>query len=123
MDMVEVEFEPGSKLGFSIERNCVSKVAADGPAAAKGVKGGWVIRKVAGEDAPTKKEALMKMAAAAMKKGAMSFTFQTPLGDGIETHYCKDCDKFIKTDDFGDGALDEGPGKQICYSCAEFASW
>jgi len=118
LDSVEVEFEPG-KLGFSIERNVVSAVAEGGPAAEKKVAAGWVIRKVQGEEVPPDKAKLMKMAAVAMKKGPTTFVFQMPLEEG--THHCKDCDKFVAADDFDAGALDAGPGKQVCYSCSQYA--
>ena len=118
LDFMEIEFHPG-KLGFSIERNAVTAVTEGGPADEKKVKVGWVIRKVQGEDAPSDKAKLMKMAAAAMKQGPTTFVFQTPLED--DTHFCKDCDKFVSIADFDDGALDAGPGKQVCYSCSEYA--
>ena len=118
IDFVDVDFEPG-KLGFAIERNAVISVTEGGQAAEKKVKPGWVIRKVQGEEAPTDKAKLMKMVAATLKAGPITLTFQSPLEDG--THYCKDCDKFVPAVDFEDGALDDGPGKQVCYSCAQYA--
>eukprot|EP00966_Prymnesium_polylepis_P221095 5114181-Prymnesium_polylepis.1 len=118
-DLVDVAFEAG-KLGMSIEKNCVSGVAEDGAAAALKVKPGWVIRKVNGDDAPANRNAVLKMATAAMKAGQLRITFQTPLEDGIQ--HCTACDKFVPDGDF-DGAtvgLDAGPGKQVCAGCEEF---
>ena len=124
LDHVDVAFEAGSKLGMSIEKNCVCAVAEGGAAEALKVKRGWVIRNVNGETAGSNKAAIMKQAAKAMKEGRMVITFQTPLDDGTGCdHYCTVCDKFIEEDKF-EGAtngLDAGPGKQVCYSCEEYA--
>ena len=122
LDMVDVVFEPGVKLGMSIVKNCVSSVAAEGAAAEQKVQAGWVIRKVNGEDAPATKEKIMKLCASAMKSGQLTITFQTPLEEDAR-NYCKDCDKFLDTAAF-DGAtngLDAGAGVQVCSSCEEYA--
>lgn len=119
-DMVEITFEPG-KLGMGLEKNAVCSIADGGAAAALKVRVGWVVRKVNGDDAPPNKAAIMKLAAAAMKAGQLTFTFQQPLEDG--QHHCVGCDKFIDAAQF-DGAtndLEAGPGKQTCYSCEEYA--
>ena len=118
-DMVDVDFEPG-KLGMSIEKNCVSGVADDGAAAALKVLLGWVIRKINGEDMPANRAVIMKQAAAAMKAGKLTITFQCPLEDGL--HHCTACDKFVGESEF-EGAtkgLDAGPGKQVCAGCEEY---
>jgi len=95
-------------------------VAADGAAAAAKVEAGWVIRKVGNADAPPQKQAIMKLAAAAIKAGQLKMTFQFALEAG--QHHCSACDKFIDGGEF-DGAtngLDAGPGKQVCASCEEY---
>ena len=124
LDMVDKVFEPGVKLGMSIERNCVSSVAEEGAAAERKVQAGWVIRKVNGTDAPANKEKLMKLCAGAMKGGGtVTLTFQTPLeAEGTST-FCKDCDKFLETSAF-DGAtngIDSSAGVRVCVSCEEYA--
>lgn len=121
LDMVDVVFEPGVKLGMSIEKHCVKEVAAEGAAAEKKVQAGWVLRKVNGTDCPPSREKIMKLAAAAMKSGPVTITFQTPLEDDV-IYYCKDCDKFLAAEAF-DGAtngLDAGVGIQVCVSCEEY---
>ena len=118
-DLCEVTFAAG-KLGMSIEKNAVTLVVADGAAATQKVQVGWVIRKVNGEDAPPRKDAIMKRAAAAMKAGELKLTFQFALEDG--QHHCSACDKFVQAEEF-DGAssgLETGPGKQVCASCEEY---
>lgn len=124
LDHVEIAFEAGAKLGLSIERTCVSAVAEGGTAESLKVQVGWVIRQVNGEAAAGNKAAIMKQAGKAMKEGRLVLNFQTPLGDGSGCdHYCYSCDKFIEAEKF-DGAtngLDVGPGKQVCYSCEEYA--
>jgi hypothetical protein len=122
MDLVDVAFEPG-KLGMGIEKNAVASVAADGAAEKLKVKVGWVIRKVNGDDAPTNKTGIMKLAAAAMKSGQLTVTFQYPLEDGNQ--HCSACDKFMDASQF-EGVSEErglgvGPGKQMCYGCEEYA--
>ena len=76
------------------------------------------------EDAGANKGAIMKQAAKAIKEGSLTFTFQVPPGDGSGCdHYCSSCDQFVEEDKF-EGAtngLDAGPGKQVCYSCEEYA--
>ena len=74
------------------------------------------------EDAPTKKEGIMKATAAAMKAGgAVKFSFQVPLAEG-STHYCHSCDKFRPESDYDGGMLSEkGPGERMCVSCEEYA--
>ena len=119
-DMVDIVFEPG-KLGLGLEKHAVSSVADGGAAAGLKVQVGWVIRKVNGDDAPPVKATIMKLAAAAMKAGQLTVTFQQPLEDG--QHHCVGCDKFIDAAQF-DGATSDlaaGPGKQTCYSCEEYA--
>ena len=120
--MVDVVFEPGAKLGMSIEKHSVASVAEEGVAAQKQVKAGWVVRKVNGTDAPASKEKIMKLCASAMKAGNLTITFQTPL-DADAPYFCKDCDKFLAEDAF-EGAtngIDAGPGKRVCNSCEEYA--
>lgn len=122
LDLVDVEFEPGVKLGMSIERNCVKEVAADGTAEQKKVRVGWVLRKVNGTEVPPSKEKIMQLCAKGMKSGNLTITFQTPLDDDAP-YYCKDCDKFLATDAF-EGATngpDAGPGVAVCVSCEEYA--
>jgi len=122
VDMVEIVFEAG-KLGMALEKHAVSSVADGGAAAALKVKAGWVIRKVNDDDMPPDKAIIMKHAAAAMKAGSMTITFQQPLEDG--KHHCIGCDKFIDAAQF-DGAkndLGAGPGRQTCCSCEEFADF
>ena len=121
LDMVDVVFEPGQKLGMSLEKNAVSAVATGGVAEGLKVQVGWVLRRVNGDEAGATKAAIMKLCGAAMKAGAMTITFQTPLEDG--QHHCCACDKFIDSEQF-DGAsagLEVGPGKQTCCSCEEYA--
>jgi len=118
-DLCEITFAPG-KLGMSIEKNCACAVAEGGNAAQLKVQAGWVIRKVNGEDVAPTKEAIMKAAGAAMKKGELKITFQFPLEEGQQ--HCSACDKFVEAAEF-EGAsvgLDAGPGKQVCASCEEY---
>lgn len=120
LDLVDVEFEPGVKLGMSIERNCVKEVAADGTAEQKKVRVGWVLRKVNGTEVPPSKEKIMQLCAKGMKSGNLTITFQTPLDDDAP-YYCKDCDKFLATDAFATNGPDAGPGVAVCVSCEEYA--
>ncbi|KAK3246909.1 hypothetical protein CYMTET_43574 [Cymbomonas tetramitiformis] len=115
-----VEFQMG-KLGLSIEKNAVSSVGeAPSQALELGVKVGWVICEVNGEDVPAKKVNIMKKAAACMKEGPVKFTFRTPIADGF--HHCAACDKFLEVGEFdGEELSGNGPGKQKCLGCAEFA--
>ena len=120
MDTCEVVFEPG-KLGMSIEKNAVVSVTEGGAAANLQVAAGWVIRMVNGQDVPADKAAIMKLAAAAMKVGPLTLTFQWPMEAG--QHHCSSCDKFVDGAQF-DGVtngLEAGPGKQVCYPCEEYA--
>ena len=118
-DMKSAAFEPGAKLGFALERNAVCRVADGEAAAAAGVCVGWVVRQVNGAEAPANKAALMKAAAAAMKGGPVTLTFQTPAEAGAQ--FCKDCDKFVEAASFDGAQLEKGPGKQVCSSCEEYA--
>lgn len=118
--MVEVAFEPG-KLGMGLEKHAVASVAVDGAAAELKIQVGWVIRKVNGTDVPPNKATIMKHAAAALKAGQLTITFQQPLEDG--QNHCVGCDKFLDAAQF-DGAsqdLQAGPGRQTCYACEEYA--
>ena len=120
MDMVDLTFPAGQKLGMSIEKHAVRAVTEEGAAVELKVERGWVIRKVNGEDAPPAKAAIMKLCAAAMKTGLLTITFQFPLEAG-QAH-CSACDKFVDASEF-DGAthgIEQGPGKQVCYSCEEY---
>jgi hypothetical protein len=118
-DLCEITF-PQGKLGMSLEKNVVSAVAVDGAAATLKVVAGWVVRMVNGADAPPKKDAIMKLAGAAMKAGELRITFQFPLEEG--QHHCSACDKFVAADAFAGASNDlaAGPGKQVCASCEEY---
>ena len=96
-------------------------VAAEGFAASKKVRVGWVLRQVNGTDVPPSKEKIMKLCASAMKAGDLTITFQTPL-EKDSPHYCKDCDKFLDAGAFegASSGLDAGPGVQVCSSCEEY---
>ena len=111
---------PIGKLGMSLERNCVSAVTGE-PAEQLGVKKGWVLLQVNGTDVPKKKEAIAKLIMQVFKEqkiGEVEFVFSAPSMEGFS--YCRACDKFVKDEDYNASQLEEGPGKQMCYSCEEF---
>mmetsp|Transcript_13522 Transcript_13522/g.16256 ORF Transcript_13522/g.16256 Transcript_13522/m.16256 type:complete len:251 (+) Transcript_13522:101-853(+) len=113
-----VEFEVG-KLGMSLERNAISAIAdAPSQAADLGVKVGWILKEVNGEEVGEKKESIMKAAAAAMKKGSVKFGFLVPRHENY--HYCRGCKKFVAGDNYEESELEKGPGKQMCYDCSLF---
>ena len=79
-----------------------------------------MIRKVNGADAPANRNGIMRLAAAAMKEGLLTMTFQFALEDG--QHHCTACDKFVDEASFegASNGLAVGPGKQVCASCEEY---
>lgn len=113
---------PMGKLGFSIERNAVTSVTEGSEASSQGVKPGWVIEELNDELVPTDKkckEKIMKLAKEAMKKGPLVFGFRAPMTEGF--HHCVVCGKYRDVSEFEESQLRQGPGKQMCYSCEEFA--
>jgi len=114
-----VEF-PVGKFGMDIEKNSICKVADSGNAHDLGVKAGWVIAKVNGENVPPNKKDIVKAAAAAMKAGPIMFGFRVAVIEGY--HHCGCCDKFLEAEKFEESQIsDQGPGKQVCSGCEEFA--
>jgi hypothetical protein len=117
---VVVEF-PIGKLGLSLEKNCVSNITGE-PALEKGVKKGWVLTSVNGEEAPTDKTGIEKLVARIFreqKAGVVPFKFRTPIVDGFS--HCTQCDKFVDAKDFDPPQLAKGPGRQMCAGCEEFS--
>lgn len=112
-----VEF-PVGKLGFDIEKNAIFKVG-EGNAEELGVKAGWVVLKVNDDTVQPTKKAIIKATATCMKAGPVKFTFRVPIMEGY--HHCALCDKFLEADSFEESQLENGPGKQLCSGCEDFA--
>lgn len=114
-----VEF-PVGKLGMDIEGNSICKLS-EGNAEGLGVKVGWVIGRVNDAVMPQKKADIVKAVAKEMKAGnPVKFGFRVPIMPGF--HFCGACDKFLEEDKFDPEEISgKGPGKQMCYGCAEFA--
>lgn len=114
-----VEF-PVGKLGMDVEKNAISKITG-APASDLGVKVGWVISKVNGVTVePPTKAAIIKEVGKGMKAGPVKFGFRVPITDGF--FYCAGCDKCLEEDKFEAAQLSgQGPGKQLCCTCEEFA--
>lgn len=68
------------------------------------------------------KKAVLKAATAAMKSatGPLKIGFRAPMRDDV--HCCSECRRWVPEDEFGAGQLAlQGPGKQVCVNCEEFA--
>lgn len=114
-----IEF-PVGKLGMDIEGSSICKVGdAPSNAADLGVKVGWVIFSVNGVKVKPEKAAIVKAVGAGFKQGPVKFGFRCPIIEGY--HFCGSCDKFLEAAQFDEEQLSSGPGKQMCYPCAEVA--
>lgn len=111
--LVTVEL-PIGKLGLSLEKNCVSAITGD-PAQEKGVKRGWILSSVGGEDAPNDRagiERLVSRIFREQKAGLVPFRFRSPIVEGFS--HCVQCDKYLEDKEFEPAQLAKGPGKQMC---------
>ncbi|KAJ1489702.1 hypothetical protein T484DRAFT_3463457 [Baffinella frigidus] len=112
---------PIGKLGLTLEKNCVSAVTGS-PAEELGVKKGWILAEVAGDETPADKAAVAKMIMTVFKEqktGEVTFRFRTPITDGFSC--CTECNKYMEDSEFDGAMLTKGPGKQMCLSCEEFS--
>jgi len=119
-EIVQIVEFPVGKLGMDIEGNAICKLG-DAPSAAAdlGVKVGWIIHSINGDNVGAKKSVIVKAAVAAMKLGPVKFGFRVPLVLGY--NFCKACDKFQAPDQFEEDQVSQGHGKMLCSGCADFA--
>lgn len=122
VEMLQIVEFPVGKLGMDIEANSICKISdAPSNAADLGVKVGWVIHKVNDTVVGAKKAAIVKEVSAGMKAGPVRFGFRVPITEGF--FFCGNCDKFLEADKFEEEELSQGPGKQKCSGCVEFADF
>ena len=107
-----------AKLGFTLERNAISKPCEAGLQADRlGVQQGWVLSKVNGEAVPADKAVIMDAVKTASKTGALRLEFR--MRARPDAHHCCKCDKFVLEEAYAASELGKGPGVQKCNPCVE----